>query len=909
MAAGWRVLLLWGWVCIWLPAQAQGTLVISRRDVRMQETKEDVDTRSIKKRSTKSADLVEVYSVRVVCAVTSRFAHTVMTSKALNKANSSQEIFFEVELPKTAFITNFSMEIDGQEYVGEVKEKEKAKKQYEKAVSSGQTAGLVKASGRKMEKFSVSVNIAAESNVTFILTYEELLQRKLGHYEILTRVKPKQPVQEFQIVADIYEPQGIAFVEASATFLTNELLPLVEKIVTDTKAHISFSPTLEQQRKCAGCEGTMIDGDFIIKYDVKREESLGEVQIVNGYFVHFFAPPDLPRVPKNVVFVIDRSGSMSGRKIAQTRQALTAILKDLHEQDHFALILFDDKIVTWRNSLTKAIKENVVEAIAYVKKLRDKGATNINGAILKAVRMLEKDRDDKKLPERSVDMIVLLTDGMPNKGVSDLPTIQKNVRSAIGGNMSLFCLGFGNDVDFSFLDVMSKQNKGVARRIYEASDAAVQLQGFYEEVSSPLLLEVDLRYPDNAVDLLTKSRYSHLFNGSEIVVAGQLNGDKLDNFLVEVFALGPDKDFQVQGKASVVNWDVIYPQQEYIFGDFTERLWAYLTIQQLLENSDIGTQQEKNNTAAKALDMSLKYSFVTPLTSMVVTKPETEDRPGSTLIANKMTEDQRQKAERRTGSSALAASSHSQYDVDGDPHFMIEIPDREAALCFNINDKPGTIFNLVRDPKSGFVVNGQVIGKKKVVPDGNINTYFGRFGITHQKLGVRLDVSTQDISIFYNGKQVKLLWSDTASLKETNMDLKLTKNCSLTVTLRHSVKFMVIRHTKVWKRRHNQQDYLGFYTLDSHHLSTSVHGLLGQFYHGVEFEVTDLRPGEIQGKLDATMYVKGQTLHVTRHWQKDFSRDVKNGENILCWFVNNSGTGLVDGGASDYIVSDLFKTV
>ncbi|XP_042261664.1 inter-alpha-trypsin inhibitor heavy chain H3-like isoform X2 [Thunnus maccoyii] len=767
MAAGWRVLLLWGWVCIWLPAQAQGTLVISRRDVRMQETKEDVDTRSIKKRSTKSADLVEVYSVRVVCAVTSRFAHTVMTSKALNKANSSQEIFFEVELPKTAFITNFSMEIDGQEYVGEVKEKEKAKKQYEKAVSSGQTAGLVKASGRKMEKFSVSVNIAAESNVTFILTYEELLQRKLGHYEILTRVKPKQPVQEFQIVADIYEPQGIAFVEASATFLTNELLPLVEKIVTDTKAHISFSPTLEQQRKCAGCEGTMIDGDFIIKYDVKREESLGEVQIVNGYFVHFFAPPDLPRVPKNVVFVIDRSGSMSGRKIAQTRQALTAILKDLHEQDHFALILFDDKIVTWRNSLTKAIKENVVEAIAYVKKLRDKGATNINGAILKAVRMLEKDRDDKKLPERSVDMIVLLTDGMPNKGVSDLPTIQKNVRSAIGGNMSLFCLGFGNDVDFSFLDVMSKQNKGVARRIYEASDAAVQLQGFYEEVSSPLLLEVDLRYPDNAVDLLTKSRYSHLFNGSEIVVAGQLNGDKLDNFLVEVFALGPDKDFQVQGKASVVNWDVIYPQQEYIFGDFTERLWAYLTIQQLLENSDIGTQQEKNNTAAKALDMSLKYSFVTPLTSMVVTKPETEDRPGSTLIANKMTEDQRQKAERRTGSSALAASSHSQYDVDGDPHFMIEIPDREAALCFNINDKPGTIFNLVRDPKSGFVVNGQVIGKKKVVPDGNINTYFGRFGITHQKLGVRLDVSTQDISIFYNGKQVKLLWSDTASLKET----------------------------------------------------------------------------------------------------------------------------------------------
>lgn len=60
------------------------------------------------------------------------------------------------------------------------------------------------------------------------------------------------------------------------------------------------------------------------------------------------------------------------------------------------------------------------------------------------------------------------------------------------------------------------------------------------------------------------------------------------------------------------------------------------------------------------------------------------------------------------------------------------------------------------------------------------------------------------------------------------MDLKLTKNCSLTVSLRHSVRFMVIKHTKVWKRRYDQQDYLGFYTLDSHHLSPSVHGLLGK---------------------------------------------------------------------------------
>uniref|UniRef100_A0A7N6BZQ8 Inter-alpha-trypsin inhibitor heavy chain H3 n=1 Tax=Anabas testudineus TaxID=64144 RepID=A0A7N6BZQ8_ANATE len=830
---------------------------------------------------------VEVYSMTVDSTVTSRFAHTVMTSKALNKANSSQEIFFEVELPKTAFITNFSMVIEGQVYVGEVKEKEKAKKQYEKAVSSGQTAGLVKASGRTMEKFSVSVNIAAKSNVTFILTYEELLQRKFGKYEIQTRVKPKLPVQDFHIVTNIYEPQGIAFVDAHANFLSNELLPLVEKTVTDKKAHISFSPTIEQQRKCPGCDATQIDGDFIIKYDVNRAETLGDIQIVNGYFVHFFAPPDLPRVPKNVVFVIDRSGSMSGRKMEQTREALLSILKELHEEDYFALIQFDSEIDSWKESLTKATKENVDEAMVFVNRISARGVTNINDAVLRGVNMLLTDRQQKRLHERSVDMIILLTDGMPNSGVSAPHLIQENVRSAIGGKMSLFCLGFGDYVDYSFLDVMSKENKGLARRIYEASDATLQLQGFYEEVSSPLLSEVDLRYPDNAVDFLTTNHFAQLFNGSEIVVAGRLKDEQLDNFMVEVFGQG-------YNYMCPQDWNVMYPDDEYIFGDFTERLWAYLTIQQLLEKSKSGAPDEKANATAKALDMSLLYSFVTPLTSMVVTKPETEDGTDSPLIADKLTEE-RNDRNSATSETNKQISNSPYLFMDGDPHFIIELPEKNDSLCFNINNRPGTIFNLVRDPKSGILVNGQVIGEKKISPNGEVKTYFWRFGIVHKTLGVRLEVSTKDISVFQDGKWV-------------NVDLLVTKDRSLTVTLKDSVKFVILLH-KVWEKHPYHRDYLGFYTLDRHLLSNSVHGLLGQFYHGIEYEVTNLRPGAVPEKPDATMYVKGHELNVTRGWQRDFRRDVKNGENVPCWFIHYNGTGLIDGDATDYIVSGLFKTV
>ncbi|GCB84165.1 hypothetical protein scyTo_0024735, partial [Scyliorhinus torazame] len=149
------------------------------------------------------------------------------------------------------------------------------------------------------------------------VTYEELLKRKLGKYEMTLRVKPMQLVSHFQIDVHIFEPEGIAFLNVHGTFLTDDLEQALVKNRTGTKAHISFKPTLEQQRKCQDCSETLLDGDFVIRYDVNRDLSSGGIQIVNGYFVHHFAPANLPKVPKNVIFVIDRSFSMRGLKFKQ----------------------------------------------------------------------------------------------------------------------------------------------------------------------------------------------------------------------------------------------------------------------------------------------------------------------------------------------------------------------------------------------------------------------------------------------------------------------------------------------------------------------------------------------------------------------------------------------------------------
>uniref|UniRef100_A0A8C0BXF0 Inter-alpha-trypsin inhibitor heavy chain 4 n=1 Tax=Buteo japonicus TaxID=224669 RepID=A0A8C0BXF0_9AVES len=571
---------------------------------------------------------IEIYSLHVDCKVTSRFAHTVVTSKIVNRANESREATFEVELPKTAFITNFSMSIDGKVYPGIIKEKASAQKEYDTAVLRGQSAGLVKITGRKLEQFHMSVSIAAASKVTFELTYEELLKRQLGKFELLIKVRPRQLVKHFQIDVHIFEPQGIRFLETDSTFMTNELTEALTKVQNETKAHILFKPTVDQQKINPELDETLLNGDFVVRYDVKRGATAGDIQIVNGYFVHYFAPHEMPVFPKNVIFLIDRSGSMAGRKIEQTKAALLKILQDLRPEDHFSFITFNSRVAEWRSSLLQATAENMANAAGFVQTLSASGGTDINRALLTAVSVLDK---AKRLPKSSVSMIILLTDGQPTSGESNVEVIQENIQKAVNGKYALFCLGFGFDVSYKFLEKMALSNGGIARRIYENADAALQLQGFYQEVATPILRKIEMQYPENAIEGLTKNNFKLFFEGSEIIVSGKISNE-LDLFFLP---LQHASDLTLKEEANVKEKEQVFQNQSYIFGNFIERLWAYLTIQQLLEKSISAQAEDQKTLEAQALELSLRYSFVTPLTSMVVTKPADQQQ---TELANKPTE-------------------------------------------------------------------------------------------------------------------------------------------------------------------------------------------------------------------------------------------------------------------------------
>uniref|UniRef100_A0A3P8TA20 Inter-alpha-trypsin inhibitor heavy chain 3b, tandem duplicate 2 n=1 Tax=Amphiprion percula TaxID=161767 RepID=A0A3P8TA20_AMPPE len=522
----------------------------------------------------------DIYSFHINSTVTDRYATTVITSRVANRMDESKEIEFHVRIPKNAFISKFRMFIDGQAYDGIVKAKEQAQKQYTDAVSRGQSAGIVSSVGRTLEEFKTSVTVAAHQKVTFELTYEELMKRTLGKYELQIHARPMQPVKDFKVDVYIHEKAGISFINVKGGLSTKALANAITKTHADKQAWVHFYPTEDQQKTCDSCGVDGMNGDLVVVYDVNRDTSLGDIKKSDGYFVHHFAPAGLSRIPKNVVFLIDQSGSMHGRKIEQTRIALIHILNDLAEDDYFGLITFDGDIIHWKRELVQASSGNVESAKSFAQTIRDRGATDINQAVLKGASMLNAHPS-----EGSASILILLTDGDPTSGETNIEVIQSNVRRAIADKFPLYCLGFGFDVNFNFLEKMSLQNNGVARRIYEDSDADLQLKGFYEE----------------------------------IVVAGQITDNDVETFAPQVVAISGRRRVTFSG----TNTSVESTGTE--SGGHIQRVWAYLTVKQLLEKELQLSGPEKEKVKKDALELSLKYSFVTPLTSMVVTKPPGEN--------------------------------------------------------------------------------------------------------------------------------------------------------------------------------------------------------------------------------------------------------------------------------------------
>ena len=215
---------------------------------------------------------------------------------------------------------------------------------------------------------------------------------------------------------------------------------------------------------------------------------------MDGYFVHFVAPDNLPLIPKHAVFILDKSGSMIGKKMKQTKSAMRTILNEMQPQDYLTIITFADETDTWTlddRMVLEASEENLAAAMNFVNSIEPSGGTNLNDALVQALTIathMEKRRKSLRLTGVQ-PMIFFLTDGHATSGETERAKIMSNVKLANYNSIApVFSLAFGRQADFEMLKILSLQNNAFARKIYVAADASLQLEGFYKEVGFQLQL-------------------------------------------------------------------------------------------------------------------------------------------------------------------------------------------------------------------------------------------------------------------------------------------------------------------------------------------------------------------------------------------------------------------------------------
>ena len=322
----------------------------------------------------------------------------------------------------------------------------------------------------------------------------------------------------------------------------------------------------------------------------------------DGYFLLLVAPGvDVSAdqaVAKDVVLVLDRSGSMEGEKFEQAIDAARFVIGHLNDDDHFNLITFSSSLDTLADGLIPATE--VDRADQWLGRQFASGSTDINRALLEAVGMFSGKRPG---------YLIFLTDGLPTRGEQDPDRIIANVSRSAPEDLALFAFGVGFDVDTVLLDTLAEQHRGTTSYVVPGERIDETVSAFYAKVNTPVLTGVDSDVDGPAIRDLQPSEPGDVFAGEQLAIVGRYHGHG-------------DATIRISGEGN--GRPVTFTYRDLRFrsaggADFLPRLWATRKIGALLGEIRIhGPNQE---LIEEVVAISTRYGVVTPYTSFLVTEP------------------------------------------------------------------------------------------------------------------------------------------------------------------------------------------------------------------------------------------------------------------------------------------------
>lgn len=509
-----------------------------------------------------------------------------------NDSQWSLEGTFIFPIPENAAINQFSMWIDGEKVDGQLYTKEEARRIYDDIVRRRLDPALLEYVGRDLFQARI-FPIDPGDTRKVVLEYSQILPADGGLvsyvYGLSTEKFSPKPLEDVSITVNIRSDDPI-------------------KAVYSPSHPVSIDRP-DDYRATVGWEARDVrpDTDFALYYSVSPQDlGLNLLSYKNGdedgFFTMLIAPSIKSDeiVDKDVVLVLDTSGSMEGEKMTQAQDALNFVLNHLNPNDRFNVVAFSTGVRAFSNGLEPV--SAVPEAERFVQNLRAEGSTDINRALLEALSSLP---DDSARPA----IIIFLTDGLPTSGVTEADQILASVTQSAPKNTRIFPFGVGDDVDTFLLDSLARELRGASAYVRPGERVDEAVSGFYAKVSTPVLADVELLVDGVTLSDTYPYPLPDIFAGTQLVVTGRYPRGGAATVTLRGTVNGRAQEFRYD--------DLTFARDG--GAEFIPRLWATRKIGYLL--NQIRLHGENPEAIDQIVKLSIRYGIITPYTSFLVEEP------------------------------------------------------------------------------------------------------------------------------------------------------------------------------------------------------------------------------------------------------------------------------------------------
>lgn len=596
-------------------------------------------------------DQLVVRNHNVAVSIDNQVATTSIDQTFFNQNDWVAEGTYIFPIPDDATIDQFTMTVDGQEVEANVLDAEQARRIYEDIVRSMRDPALLEYIGRGAIQASIfPIDPGAERQVS--IRYQQVLPSEQGlvHYvyPLNTERFSAQPLEQASVHVSIASESPIRAIYSPshdiATSRTDETHATVGWEASDVLPATDFELLYTTSDEGIGV-------NLLSDYNAATGE---------GTFLLLAAPgidASQAAIAKDVILVLDTSGSMEGQKIEQAKGALTTILNRLNAEDRFTIVEFSTGVRTYSNELLPA--SSAPDAISWVSNLESTGGTDINGALQQAMSLVQEGRPT---------YVLFLTDGLPTEGEVEIPAILDNVETAAPEDIRLFSFGVGDDVDTILLDTLSQQHHGTSAYVRPEESIDTAVGELYSKISTPVLTDVELEIQGATVEDLYPNPLPDLYAGSQTVIAGK-------------YRAGGPVTIVLHGKVNGEMQAFTYEGQSLATGPGVEglsRLWATRKIGYLL--TQIRLYGENQEWVQAIVDLSVRYGIVTPYTSYLITEEDILTSEGRSNAAKEESERIQTTAEPSSGAAAVdQASDQSELAGGSDGNYAAAAPAEEYA--------------------------------------------------------------------------------------------------------------------------------------------------------------------------------------------------------------------------------------